>query len=71
MTKILRLPAVIDRTGLPRSTIWAYIDQGKFPSPVRLTSRNVGWVESEITEWIENRIQDSRAQSSKRQGEKL
>ena len=64
--EILRLPAVIKRTGLPRSTIYAYIEQNRFPSPIKIGVRNVGWVESEITEWIESRIQDSRAQSIKK-----
>jgi prophage regulatory protein len=58
--KILRLPEVIDRTGNSRSTIYAQIKNQQFPPPINLGVRAVGWLENEINEWIENRIQDSR-----------
>jgi prophage regulatory protein len=58
---ILRLPAVKDRTGLSRSTIYLHVSNGTFPPPVSLGSRAVGWVESEIEEWISRKIQDSRS----------
>ena len=59
--KILRLPAVEDRTGLRRSTIYLKISQGKFPKPISLGGyRSVGWIEEEITSWIEQCIQSSR-----------
>ena len=59
---ILRLPEVKMRTGLPRSTIYLRISQGTFPLPVSLGMRSVGWVESEIEEWIAGRITQSRNQ---------
>ncbi len=37
------------------------IRKGKFPSQVNLGPRAVGWVENEIVEWIEARIDESRA----------
>ena len=56
MTKrILRLPEVIARTGLSRSTIYAFIDAGKFPDRVKLGPRMVGWFEDEIDQWIDLR----------------
>ncbi|WP_199457624.1 MULTISPECIES: AlpA family transcriptional regulator [unclassified Marinobacter] len=55
--RILRLKNVICQTGLARSTIYKYIDAGSFPKPVPLGGRSVGWVESEVQEWIENAIQ--------------
>ena len=58
--KILRLPLVEDRTGLPRSTIYLKVSQGEFPQPISLGYRSVGWVEEEINSWIEQRIQTSR-----------
>ena len=57
---ILRLPEVKMRTGLPRSTIYLRMSQGTFPLPVSLGTRSVGWVESEIEEWIAVRITQSR-----------
>lgn len=62
-TKILRLPTVKAITGLSRSTIYLRVSQGSFPKPISLGARAVGWVESEITDWIAQRIQQSRHQS--------
>lgn len=52
MQAILRLPAVKQRTGLSRSTIYLKISNDEFPSPVPLGSRAVGWDEEEISSWI-------------------
>ena len=57
---ILRLPEVKSRTGLPRSTIYLRISQGTFPFPISLGARSVGWIASEIEEWISHRITQSR-----------
>ena len=53
---ILRRKQVEHRTGLSRSTIYLFIDEGTFPKPINLGSRSVGWIESEIDEWILSRI---------------
>ena len=58
---ILRLPEVKARTGLSRSTIYLRIAEGKFPPPINLGERSVGWVEAEIDAWIAKRIEISRA----------
>ena len=57
---ISRLPTVIKRTGLSRSSIYLKISKGKFPRPVSLGARAIGFVEAEIDEWIDQRISDSR-----------
>ena len=67
-TKILRLPAVLSRTGLGRSTVYLYISEGRFPKPISLGPRAVGWLESEIDEWLEQQIQASRAADKRREG---
>ncbi len=55
-TKILRLPSVKNRTGLSRSTIYLRISQGKFPKPIALGGRTVGWIEAEIENWLNTAI---------------
>jgi prophage regulatory protein len=57
---ILRLPAVKQSTGLSRSTIYLRVAEGTFPQPVSLGGRSVGWVESEIQDWVQQRIDASR-----------
>jgi prophage regulatory protein len=60
--KILRLPAVLIRTGLSRSTTYELIGRNQFPKPVSLGVRAVGWLESEVNEWIAKRISLSRTE---------
>jgi len=51
-TAILRLPTVKARTGLSRSTIYLRISEGHFPTPIPLGGRAVGWIETEIDDWL-------------------
>ena len=55
--RIIRLKDVMSSTGLARSTIYKYIDEGTFPKSVSLGDRCVGWVEGEVHEWILSRIE--------------
>jgi prophage regulatory protein len=57
---ILRLPNVKASTGLSRSTIYLRISQGTFPKPVKLGGRAVGWVQTEIQDWLQQQIEASR-----------
>ena len=57
---ILRLPQVIARTGLGRSTIYAYMHDNKFPKSIRLGARAVGWLADDIDQWISDRINGQR-----------
>lgn len=54
--KILKLKDVMDCTALGRSTIYKYIAENTFPKPIPLGSRSVGWLDSEVEEWILARI---------------
>ncbi len=64
MHTILRLPDVKRSTGLSRSTIYLRITQGTFPKPVSLGGRAVGWLEAEVQQWLQRRIEASRIESS-------
>ncbi|MDC9834363.1 DNA-binding protein [Rhizobium sp. H4] len=55
LEKHLRLPAVIDVTGLSRSTIYAMMSQGRFPRPIALGKRVVAWPESVIAKFLRER----------------
>ena len=60
MQYILRLPTVKARTGLSRTTIYSQISEGIFPKQILLGQRSVGWLESDIEDWIQSRIDESR-----------
>jgi prophage regulatory protein len=56
--KLLRFPAVRERTGLSRSTIWRLEREGEFPKHRRISSNAVAWVEDEVLSWIHSKIAD-------------
>ena len=56
--RILRRPAVIEKTGLSRCTIENMRKENKFPQPIQLGPRNIGWIESEVDEWIMQKIEE-------------
>ena len=58
---ILRRPQVQQRTGLSRSTWYQYIKDGEFPKSIALGPRSVGWLESDISDWIAERVTISRS----------
>jgi prophage regulatory protein len=56
--KLLRFPAVRERTGLSRSTIWRLERLGDFPRHRRISANAVAWVEEEVMIWIHSKIGD-------------
>jgi len=59
--RFVRLPAVMELTGLSRSSIYVRIAEGRFPTSVSLGGRSVGWVESEVHQWIHDRVAEARS----------
>ncbi len=59
-TTLLRLPAVIGRTGLPRSSIYERMARGDFPRPITLGKRTVAWLEADVDAWISTQVQTAR-----------
>ena len=55
-TRVLRLPEVMARTGLSRTTIYRWRRAGRFPQAVPLGTRCVGWIESEVEAWLDGRM---------------
>jgi prophage regulatory protein len=56
--KLLRFPAVRERTGLSRSTIWRLERHGDFPKHRRISANVVAWVEAEVMSWIHSKVGD-------------
>lgn len=54
---ILRMPVVMERTGLSRSAIYQRIAQENFPRPIPLGRRAVGWLEADVEKWLERCIE--------------
>jgi prophage regulatory protein len=54
-TVILRLPELRKRIGLSRSSVYSLVRQGRFPRPIPLSARAVGWSQAEVEQWIAER----------------
>lgn len=65
-SRLVRITEVIDMCGLSRSYIYALATDGRFPESIPLvpggTSR--AWVESEVQEWIDERIEARNQEQS-------
>ena len=63
--RILRLNSIVIKTGIARSTIYEWLNpkspryDSSFPKPRKLGKQSVGWLESEIDGWINERAQAS------------
>lgn len=58
---LIRLPEVQRRTGYGKAWIYKLIKMGKFPQQVKIGSRSIAFLESEVDEWVTNKINESRS----------
>ena len=66
--RFIRLPEVLTRTGYGRTSIYRKMEEGTFPRSVKLggpledpnafDSRAVAWIEDDVDQWIESRIEE-------------
>ena len=54
--RLIKLKEVIEKTSLGRSTIYEFMTKGTFPKQVPLGAKSVAWLESEVDDWIMERI---------------
>ncbi|ENS4778516.1 helix-turn-helix transcriptional regulator [Klebsiella pneumoniae] len=59
---LIRLPEVQRRTGYSKAWLYRLMSQQRFPSPVKIGTRAIAFVESEIDEWVNQRIAESRGE---------
>ena len=64
----LRLPKVKQLTGFGRSQLYHLIKQGKFPKQIHIGPKSVAWLDSEVSEWMKERIRLSRNDDTPGQG---
>lgn len=51
---IIRLPTVLNKTGLSRSTLYRKMEAGTFPRNLQISTRCAGWRESDVDVWLRN-----------------
>ncbi|SGY86158.1 AlpA family transcriptional regulator [Moritella viscosa] len=54
--RFLRLKEVMVLTALSRSSIYKFMNENRFPKSVSLGDRAVAWVESEVEDWMHERL---------------
>ena len=54
--RFLRLPEVLQITGMGKTFVYALMKDGTFPKQIQLGSRTVVWNEQEVTKWMEDRM---------------
>ncbi|AEF47191.1 phage transcriptional regulator, AlpA [Serratia sp. AS12] len=57
---LIRLPDVQRRTGYSKAWIYRLMSEGKFPASVKIGTRAIAFVESEVDEWVNQRIIEAR-----------
>ncbi|EKA7363829.1 helix-turn-helix transcriptional regulator [Vibrio harveyi] len=62
--KLIRQKEVTEMTGVSRASVYKLMAVGRFPKSVSLGERAVAWVESEVQEWILERIAERDEQQS-------
>ena len=65
--RFIRLSEVMSRTGYGRTSIYRKMEDGSFPNSLKLggppkdpnefDSRAIAWIEEEVDQWIESRIE--------------
>ncbi len=50
--RLVRLPEVMQRTGMSRSWIYNEVRQRRFPAPVRVGGRAVAWLDADLARWL-------------------
>ena len=58
--RILRIEKVVDKTGVAKSSLYLMMSKKLFPQAIKLGARSVGWLESEVDEWISMRVKVTR-----------
>ncbi|WP_377110115.1 AlpA family transcriptional regulator [Pseudoalteromonas sp. R86517] len=54
--RLIKLKEVIEKTSLGRSTIYEFMTKGTFPKQISLGAKSVAWLESEVDDWIEDKV---------------
>lgn len=62
--RLIRMPEVLSKTGFKKSWIYLLISNNSFPKPIKMGARAIAFVEAEIDEWVEDRINEYRINNS-------
>ena len=67
--KIIKLKQVMEMTTFCRTTIYRLIKIGEFPKQIKLAERSSGWLESEVLDYLEAKINNRHIETHTNTGE--
>lgn len=59
-----RFNQLTDLIGVSKTTIYRWIDSGKFPNYIKIGDRAIGWRVDDVHEWIESRASNKEGNSN-------
>jgi len=62
--KIIKLPRVMEMTTFCRTTIYRLIEKGKFPKQIKLAERSSGWLEDEVLNYLDDKINSRNSKAA-------
>lgn len=54
--RFIRIGDVSSMVGLGKTTIYKYVSNNAFPAPVAIGGNRVAWLESEVLNWMRERV---------------
>lgn len=54
--RVLRTKQVCEIINISPVTLWRYRRDGQFPKPIQLGDRIIGWKESVVMEWLDQKV---------------
>jgi prophage regulatory protein len=58
--QLVKRKKVEELTSLSKSSLYRLMSDGIFPKPIRLGSKSVAWLKSDVEAWIGDRISASK-----------
>lgn len=56
--RLMTVSDVMELTGMGRTTLYLYVKNGKFPSPIKITTRKIRWDREIVEKWLIDRLSD-------------
>ena len=66
-SRILRLPEVASRLGVSHDTVRRMVRDGRFPPPLEIARRSIGWLEADLDVWLAERRRIANTHASGRE----
>lgn len=54
-SRVSRIQDVTEQLGISKMTLRRWVEDGKFPRPIRLGPNSIAWLNDEIDAWLEER----------------